>query len=330
MTDRVDKVPGRVPGLSRLSWDWDDIISRYGTVLALIVIFVAFWILESRFVSGRNLLNILRQISTLSVVAGGLTVCVAAGEFDLSVGTVASLSGILVAGMMVRQQQGVGVALLVALAAGIAFGVAFGFIVTVFRVPSLIATIGGASIALGANFAYAGGDSIYGQMPPAFQFIGQGFVGGIPFTVILALAVLAVLYFFLNRSRAGRYIIATGANPKAARLSGISVNRYRFLGLVISAFFAALAGIMLTSYLGSARHSTCRTSCGVAHSFSRCCWLSGAKKSASSKGTDPRRTLRSLRSCSLGFARLPWFLSQRSPRTQKIMRKSPRSLRSQR
>ncbi len=65
--------------------------------------------------------------------------------------------------------------------------------------------------------------------------------------------VLAVLYFFLNRSRAGRYIIATGANPKAARLSGISVNRYRFLGLVISAFFAALAGIMLTSYLGSAQ-----------------------------------------------------------------------------
>ncbi len=233
--------------------DWEDFIARYGTVLALVAVFVAFWILEGRFVSGRNLLNILRQVSTLAVVAGGLTICVAAGEFDLSVGTVASLAGILVAGLMVRQEQTFEVALVVALLSGAAFGTLFGFIVTVFRVPSLIATIGGSSIALGVNFAYAGGDSIYGQMPAAFKFIGQGFVGGVPFAVILALGVLLIQYLFLNKTRAGRYVIATGANPKAAKLSGINTERYRFLGLVCSGFFAALAGVMLTSYLGSAQ-----------------------------------------------------------------------------
>ncbi len=233
--------------------DWEDIIARYGTVLALIVVFIAFALLEKRFVSSRNLINILRQVSTLAVVAGGLTICVAAGEFDLSVGAVASLSGIFVAGMMVRQGQGMVVAILVALASGVAFGVGFGLLVTLFRVPSLIATIGGSSIALGVNYAYAGGDSIYGRMPESFKFIGQGFVGEIPFTVIIALVVIAGLYVFLNNFRIGRYIIATGANPKAAKLSGIHTNRYRFLGMVISGFFAALAGIMLTSYLGSAQ-----------------------------------------------------------------------------
>lgn len=241
-----------VAGASR-SIDWEDLLSRYGTVVALVIIFIVFALMEQRFISSRNLINILRQVSTLAVVAGGLTICIAAGEFDLATGAVASLSGILVAGLIVRQEQSVVVAVLVALAVGAAFGLLFSLLVTRFRVPSLIATIGGSSIALGVNFAYAEGDSIYGRLPESFEFIGQGFVGPIPFTVVLAAIVVALLYLFLNFTKAGRYVIATGANPKAAKLSGIKTGRYRTIGLVTSGVCAALAGIMLTSYLGAAQ-----------------------------------------------------------------------------
>lgn len=258
MTENIEmdnKVTSQTLGKPKreMSIDWEDLFSRYGTLLALIAVFIVFALLEPRFLSSRNLINVLRQVSALAVVASGLTICVAAGEFDLSVGTVASLAGILVAGVMVRQGQAFEVALVAALISGILFGVIFGILVTIFRVPSLIATIGGSSIALGVNYAYAGGDSIYGQMPDSFKFIGQGFVGPLPFSVPIAVTVVIVLWFFLNKSRAGRYIIATGANPKAAKLSGINTNYYRFLGLVVSGFFAAMAGIMLTSYQGAAQ-----------------------------------------------------------------------------
>jgi ribose/xylose/arabinose/galactoside ABC-type transport system permease subunit len=88
-------------------------------------------------------------------------------------------------------------------------------------------------------------------MPDIFQYLGQGFVGPIPFSVIVAAVVMALAYFFLNDTVTGRYILATGGNSTATRLTGINVNRYRMIGLVASAGCAALAGIMLTSYLGT-------------------------------------------------------------------------------
>lgn len=227
------------------------LLGTYGTVIALLVLVVIFWLLAPQFVSGNNMINLLRQISTLAIVATGLTVCIAAGEFDLSIGNVASLSGIVVTGMMVRQMEPAWVAILVALGSGVAFGLFSGVLVSRLRIPSLVATIGAGAIAVGVNFAYAKGDSIYGVFPPMFSFLGQGFVGPIPFAVIVAATVVSLLYFFLNKTRPGRYIVATGGNPTAARLSGINIKFYRLLSLLVSGVCAALAGIMLASYLGT-------------------------------------------------------------------------------
>lgn len=234
------------------STDFSQLASRWGTVAAALLIFVAFSIGNERFMSVANLSNVLIQISVLMVISSGLTMAVASGEFDLSVGQTASLAGVLVAGMMVLSGLAVPLAIAVAMLSGLVVGLINGMLVTMLRIPSLIATLAMGPIALGVNYAYTGGDSIYAQMPDSFYAIAKGRVFGvIPMPICIALLVVAVFYVLLNRTRLGRSIIATGANIEAARLSGIKVNRARVTALTLSALGAALGGVMLTARLGT-------------------------------------------------------------------------------
>ncbi|OXI43851.1 ABC transporter permease [Burkholderia aenigmatica] len=232
--------------------DFGYIASRWGTVAAALVIFIGFGLGSDRFVSASNLTNVLVQISVLMVVSSGLTVAVASGEFDLSVGQAASLSGVLVAGMLVLSGLSVPLSIAVAMAAGIGIGVVNGLLVTLLRIPSLIATLAMGPITLGINYAYTGGDSIYAQMPDSFYAIAKDTVFGlVPMPIVIAFVVVAFFYVLLNRTRLGRSVIATGANIQAARLSGIKVNRARLSALTFSAAGAALGGVMLTARLGT-------------------------------------------------------------------------------
>ena len=128
-------------------------LSRYGTVFAALVIFAGFAAASPRFVSATNIGNVLVQISVLMVISSGLTVAVASGEFDLSVGEVASLSGVLSAGLMVWSNLPVALAIVLPLLAGVLVGLVNGLLVTRLRIPSLIATLAMGPIALGINYA---------------------------------------------------------------------------------------------------------------------------------------------------------------------------------
>ena len=226
--------------------------ARYGTVAAAVAIFAAFALASDRFISASNISNILVQISVLMVISSGLTVAVASGEFDLSVGQVAGLSGVLVAGLMVWSGLPIAAAIALSVLAGIVLGVVNGLLVTRLRIPSLIATLAMGPIALGLNYAYDGGDSIYASFPPAFYVIATGRVFGVvPVPILIAAVVVTAFYVLLNRTRLGRGVVATGANLQAARLSGIGVNRTRLMALTLSAFGAAMGGVMLTARLGT-------------------------------------------------------------------------------
>ncbi len=231
--------------------DWSTVAARYGTVGAALVIFAAFALASDRFLSVNNISNILVQISVLMIVSSGLTVAVASGEFDLSVGQVASLSGVLVAGLMIWAGLPVVLAMLLSILAGAAIGVVNGLLVTRLRIPSLIATLAMGPIALGLNYAYTNGDSIYASMPKGFYYIATGKIGIVPVPVVIALAIVACFYVLLNKTRLGRGVVATGANIQAARLSGISVNRCRLTALALSGLGAAMGGVMLTARLGT-------------------------------------------------------------------------------
>jgi len=231
---------------------WSDLISRYGTVIAALLIFIGFSVLSPRFFTVNNLSNVLVQISSLMVVASALTVAVISGEFDLSVGEVAGLSAILVAGLLVWNHQPIHIAIPLAVIAGVAIGFVNGLLVTWLRIPSLIATLGMGPIALGLNYSYSGGDSIYAQMPAAFYFLSTGRLFGLlPVPVVIAAIVVILMYILVNHTRYGRATVATGTNIIAARLSGINVNRCRQIALTISATGAAIAGVMLTARLGT-------------------------------------------------------------------------------
>ena len=228
------------------------IAARYGTVGAAILIFAAFALASGRFVSASNITNVLIQVSVLTVISSGLTVAVASGEFDLSVGEVAGLSGVLVAGLMVWQGLPIAAAIVCAVLAGTVIGVVNGLLVTRLRIPSLIATLAMGPIALGLNYAYDGGDSIYASFPAGFYAIATGRVAGvIPVPTCIAAVMAAGFYILLNHTRLGRAVVATGANIQAARLSGLQVNRCRLIALTLSAFGAALGGVMLTARLGT-------------------------------------------------------------------------------
>lgn len=232
--------------------EWSQLAARYGTVGAALLIFLAFATTSSQFTSANNISNILVQISVLTVISSGLTVAVASGEFDLSVGQVAGLSAVLVAGLMVWSGLPIALAIVLSVLAGAAIGVVNGLLVTRLRIPSLIATLAMGPIALGANYAYTGGDSIYASFPKAFYFIATGRVGGVvPVPILIALVVVAAFYVLLNRTRLGRAVVATGANLQAARLSGIDVDRCRLVALTLSALGAAMGGVMLTARLGT-------------------------------------------------------------------------------
>lgn len=252
MTTQKSDVAVAPPASAHRPFKLGDIAYRYGTVGAAIILFLAFALANGRFVSAGNLSNILIQISVLMVISSGLTIAVASGEFDLSVGQVAGLSGVLVAGLLVWTKVPLPLAIGLPILAGLLIGVISGLLVTRLRIPSLIATLAMGPIALGLNYAYDAGNSIYATFPDAFYWLATGQLAGIiPVPTVIALIVVAIFYVLLNRTRLGRAVVATGANIQAARLSGIDVNRCRLVALTLSALGAAMGGVLLTARLGT-------------------------------------------------------------------------------
>lgn len=231
-------------------FDFSYFLSQYATIATLLIVFIAFSVIIGGFFEGNNLLNVLRQVSTLAIVAFGLTIAMAAGDFDLSVGSVASLSGVIITGLLA---SGVSffASILLALAVGVGIGLINGIISTKIGIPSLIVTLGVSSVAIGIVFMYSEGRAVYGGLPASFTMLGQSYILGIPTPVIIMILLGTVTYVFLNKTKAGRYLYATGGNATAAKLSGIQVLKYRTMGLMFSGLGAAIAGIVLASRLGS-------------------------------------------------------------------------------
>ncbi|OLP54781.1 ATPase [Rhizobium rhizosphaerae] len=228
----------------------DQWLLKYSTLLALFLLFAGFALTVDRFLTASNLLNIVQQISMLTIVGAGLTFGFAAREMDLSVGYTVGLSGILVPLMLISGVP-LPIALLGAVAAGFAVGAINSMLVTLIGIPSLIATLATGSILYGINFMSTGGRAIYGGLPDGFLFLGQGQILGIPVLAYAMVLFVLVAWFLMERTIFGRYIYAVGGNLKAAELSGVNGRFYRSAALVVCSLFAAMAGALLAARLGS-------------------------------------------------------------------------------
>jgi len=226
-------------------------IIKYGTIIALFLIFLTFSIIIPGFANKTNLLNILKQIALLTIISEGFTMCLIVGELDLSFANVASLSSVVVAGLILK---GVNPAfsILLALCVGAIFGIVNGLLITKVGILSLITTLATGIIAGGMVYFYTKGVSFYGEMPQSFLNLARGSFLGIPSLVIFMFIIVIFAHIFINRTVPGRHMEATGGNRLAARLSGINTDLYKILGMTFSSLGAALTGILLTARLGSA------------------------------------------------------------------------------
>ena len=227
--------------------DW---MLKYSTLFALILLFVGFALTVDRFLTASNLLNIIQQISMLTIVGAGLTFGFAAREMDLSVGYTVGLAGIL-APLLLISGVPLPLALLACIAAGFSVGAVNSALVTLVGVPSLIATLATGSILYGFNFLMTGGRAIYGGLPAEYLFLGQGQLFGIPVLAYFMVAFVVLAWFLMERTIFGRYIYAVGGNLKAAELSGVNGRYYRAAAMIVCSVFAAIAGALLAARLGS-------------------------------------------------------------------------------
>ncbi|WP_330174289.1 ABC transporter permease [Streptomyces sp. NBC_01498] len=223
---------------------------RYGTPGVLVLLLIGFTAAGPTFLTGQNLLNILNQSATLAVVAGGLTLPLVAGKFDLSFAAVVSLSGILAVGFLERGGLPWFAAILLALAAAGIIGLVNGLLVAQLRIDPIVATLGTSTMLLGLNYAYSSGTPITLDSGP-FTEIARGSVLGVPAPVILAAAVLGGLWVALNFTLLGHHMRAVGTNQVAARMAGVRVARITVIAFVICGLCAGLAGVLLSARIGS-------------------------------------------------------------------------------
>lgn len=222
--------------------------------LVFIGMVVIFSIANPTFVKPSNLVAISRQIAVYGIASIGMTFVILIAGIDLSIGSIITFVNIFCATLMVKMGMAMWPAVLLSLLAATLIGVLNGFMVATIGIPALIATFASQTIFEGAAYLMSGGMPISG-FTKAFDVFGKSSLGPIPICALIMIACFAVGAFILNKTYFGRYFYAIGGNEEASELSGIRVNRTKYLIYSLSGFFAGLAGIVMLSRTGSAQNT---------------------------------------------------------------------------
>jgi len=225
-------------------------VETLGIYLALLVLVILFAFSNKAFLTPSNFINVLRQVSTLGIMAVGMTMIVLTGGVDLSVGAQISIIGVAISYFMVTVHVPPALAVLVGVVLGLVIGFTNGLIVTRTRIPPLIATLGMMQIVKGLSYTISGGLPIFG-FPEDFATLGQGSIGVIPTPIIVFAIATLVGAFVLNKTVFGRTLYAIGSNAEATRLSGIDVKKNTLLVYVVGALFTAVAAVITLSRLNA-------------------------------------------------------------------------------
>ncbi len=238
------------------------ILQSFGTLIGFAAIVLIFAILlPETFLTARNLVNISQQISMLAVVAFSMTVVMVMNDFDLSVGSMASLAGIVAAALFAAGYP-LSVGIAAALATGILGGLLNGALVSLLGILPFVATLGTLTVFSGTAFLIAGGKTFYGQDIPksfsgfarggvAMEWLGFGVVK-LPYLTLTAVLVLVLVWFVLEQTAWGRKLYAIGGNREAAYLAGVKVRSLRLSAFALTGLGAAIGGLMYAARVASA------------------------------------------------------------------------------
>jgi len=219
-----------------------------GAVLALVLLVVLNALFTPNFASTANLWNILWQVSSVVLVAVGMTLVIATGGIDLSVGSVMAISGAVAA---TRLGLGVAPAVLLALLAALLVGLLNGALVARDGIQPIVVTLATLIAGRGLAQVLSNDGQLVSVSNATFETLGRARLGPVPVPVIIAAAVVALAAFALRATPFGRYVLAAGGNPAAARLAGVPVKRTLISVYAISGLLAGLAGLLETSRLGA-------------------------------------------------------------------------------
>ena len=213
-----------------------ELLAKSQSLIALVLMVIAMSLLSDNFLTPDNGWNILRQISVNLCLSVGMTLIILSGGIDLSVGAILALSGAVAAGVL---KNGIGLpmfdmliqfTLAGAIVAGIAVGLMLGwfngFVITRFKLPPFVATLGMFSIARGLTMLWTGGFPVTG-LGQGFGYIGTGILLGVPMPVWITAGLVTVFVVITRKTRFGRYLYAVGGNERAALLTGLRVNRIK-------------------------------------------------------------------------------------------------------
>jgi inositol transport system permease protein len=236
----------------RVRIDAGGLYRRFGILLIFFVMFIVSACLNENFLKPMNLINIVRQISVITLVACAETMLIVSGMIDLSAGALVAFTGCFAAGVMVATRS-----LPAAIATGIVLGGLCGwlngFMVTHFGLQPFIATLAMTNIANGITQVYTGGSAISGI--GNMTFLGQGYLGPVPMPVVIMLAFLSLTWALMKYTRFGLYIYSIGGNEKATMASGVNVKRMKRLIFLISGALVGLGGVILMARLNSGQPS---------------------------------------------------------------------------
>lgn len=229
------------------------LFEQYSMSIALVGLIIVMSFLAEQFFTVTNLLNILRQMSIMSVVAIGMTYVILSGNIDLSVGSLMALYGCLTA-LFMNNGMSYGFAILITVLISLGVGAGEGYFISKFKIPSFVVTLGMMSIARGAAYAMTFGYPIFVKVP-GFLSIGRGNLIGIPMPAFIVIILLFLSYIILNWTLFGRNIYAIGGSLTAAKLAGINLVSSNSAIFAISSLASAIAGIIMTARLTSAQPS---------------------------------------------------------------------------
>ena len=238
-----------------------ELLARSQSLIALIIMIVAMSILSDSFLTLDNGWNILRQISVNLCLSIGMTLIILSGGIDLSVGAILAFSGAVAAGVL---KNGIGIpaidtllqftltgAIVCGVGVGLLLGWFNGFVITRFKLPPFVATLGMMSIARGLTQLWTGGFPITG-LGAGFAFIGSGIIFGIPMPVWFTAVLVAAFVIITRRTKFGRYLYAVGGNERAALLTGLPVNQVKVWVYTLAGGLAGVAALLQTARLDSA------------------------------------------------------------------------------
>lgn len=227
-----------------------NLVQALGMLPVLVALCVAFWLANDRFATLSNLLIVMQQASINLVLACGMTFVILTGGIDLSIGSI--LAAAAMVALVVSLDPNLWfLAIPAALACGLGFGLVNGILIAGLRLPPFIVTLGALTAIRGAA-RLLGGDTTVFNADLQYAIIGNGYLFGVPWLVIIALAVVVASWFVLRRTVLGVYIYAIGGNPDAARLTGIKVGLVLIFVYAVSGTLAGLGGVMASARLYAA------------------------------------------------------------------------------